>query len=57
MKLRVCLILAATMLNGCLVGPDYKRPAAAIPENFRAPEPLPAPQAASFANLKWFEVP
>jgi len=38
------------------VGPDYKRPAAAIPENFRAPEPLPAPQAASFANLKWFEV-
>jgi multidrug efflux system outer membrane protein len=27
-----------------------------IPENFRAPSPLPAPQAASLADLKWFEV-
>jgi multidrug efflux system outer membrane protein len=28
----------------------------AVPPNFRAPTPLPAPQAASLANLKWFEV-
>jgi multidrug efflux system outer membrane protein len=27
-----------------------------VPENFRAPEPLPPPQAASLADLKWFEV-
>ena len=25
-------------------------------QTFRAPEPLPAPQAASLADLKWWEV-
>jgi outer membrane protein, multidrug efflux system len=56
MKRRAGLVLAAMMSTGCVVGPNYKRPTVAIPENFRAPEPLPAPQAASFANLKWFEI-
>src|SRR3989442_766797 len=56
MKCRIPLILAAALCAGCAVGPDYKRPATAIPANFRAPEPLPAPQAASLADLKWFEV-
>ncbi len=51
----VC-VLAAGMLTGCAVGPNYSRPAVAIPQNFRAPEPLPAAQAASLADLKWFEV-
>jgi NodT family efflux transporter outer membrane factor (OMF) lipoprotein len=41
---------------GCMVGPNYKRPAVAVPATFRAPEPLPAGQAASLADLKWFEV-
>jgi multidrug efflux system outer membrane protein len=27
-----------------------------IPQNFRAPDPLPAPQATSVADLKWWEV-
>src|SRR3989442_532295 len=56
MKRRIPLILAAALCAGCVVGPNYKRPATAIPANFRAPEPLPAPQAASLADLKWFEV-
>jgi len=56
MKRRAGLALAAMMLTGCVVGPNYQRPTVAIPENFRAPEPLPPPQAASFANLKWFEI-
>jgi multidrug efflux system outer membrane protein len=56
MKRRAGLVLAAMMSTACVVGPNYKRPAVAIPENFRAPEPLPAPQAVSFANLKWFEI-
>jgi multidrug efflux system outer membrane protein len=47
---------AAALLTGCTVGPNYKRPQVAVPANFRAPEPLPAPQAESFADLKWFEV-
>jgi len=53
-----CLAIAAggILLAACKVGPNYKRPPAAVPPNFRAPSPLPAPQAASLANLKWFEV-
>ena len=31
-------------------------PPCTVPANFRAPEPLPPPQAASLADLKWFEV-
>ena len=50
-------VFAATMvlcLSGCLVGPDYRRPPAAIPPQFRAamtPDAVP-----SIADLKWFEV-
>jgi multidrug efflux system outer membrane protein len=47
---------AALALAGCTVGPNYNRPALTVPENFRAPDPAPAPQAASLADLKWFEV-
>jgi multidrug efflux system outer membrane protein len=46
----------AIVLAGCTVGPNYRRPAVATPASFRAPEPLPADQAASLADLKWFEV-
>jgi outer membrane protein, multidrug efflux system len=38
------------------VGPNYKRPSIATPQSFRAPDPLPPREAASFADLKWFEV-
>jgi multidrug efflux system outer membrane protein len=38
------------------MGPNYVRPTVATPQAFRAPEPLPSPQAASLADLKWFEV-
>jgi multidrug efflux system outer membrane protein len=51
-----CLSIVAALLTGCTFGPNYKRPQVSVPANFRAPEPLPAPQAASFADLKWFEV-
>ncbi len=49
-------ILFAIVGAGCMVGPDYKRPAVATPGTFRAPEPLPPSQGASLADLKWFEV-
>jgi outer membrane protein, multidrug efflux system len=51
-----CLSIVAALLTGCTFGPNYKRPQVAVPANFRAPEPLPPPQAASLADLKWFEV-
>src|ERR1700735_5571036 len=49
-------ILAVSVMTACTVGPNYKRPSLAIPQNFRAPDPLPAPQASSLADLKWWEV-
>lgn len=50
------IAVAAATLAGCTVGPNYKRPQIAVPESFRAPEPLPESQGASLADLKWFEV-
>jgi multidrug efflux system outer membrane protein len=52
----ISVTAAAALLSGCAVGPDYKRPALPVPESFRAPQPLPVQQAASLADLKWFEV-
>lgn len=49
-------VLLAAFGAGCTLGPNYKRPAVPSPANFRAPEPLPSGQAASLADLKWFEV-
>jgi outer membrane protein, multidrug efflux system len=50
------IAVAAVTLAGCTVGPNYKRPQLAVPNSFRAPEPLPESQGASLADLKWFEV-
>lgn len=52
----VGIAVAAVMLAGCTVGPNYMRPRVAVPESFRAPAPLPESQGASLADLKWFEV-
>jgi multidrug efflux system outer membrane protein len=46
----------ALSLAGCTVGPNYVRPTVPAPAAFRAPEPLPAAEAASLADLKWFDV-
>jgi multidrug efflux system outer membrane protein len=55
-KFSLTAIPFALLLAGCTVGPNYERPAISTPHSFRAPEPLPADQAASLADLKWFEV-
>jgi outer membrane protein, multidrug efflux system len=48
--------LAAVLLAGCTVGPNYHRPAVQTPNSFRAPTPLPANDPTSLADLKWWEV-
>ena len=48
--------LSLSLLVGCTVGPNYQRPKLATPAQFRAPEPLPATDAYSLADLKWFEL-
>src|SRR5579872_443137 len=50
------LLLSTIILSGCAVGPNFHRPIVQTPPSFRAPEPLPAPQAESLADLKWWEV-
>ena len=49
-------LLAAALLSGCVVGPNYQRPAITTPAAFRAAGPTPANDPASLADLKWFEV-
>jgi multidrug efflux system outer membrane protein len=56
MSQRTLLILFAGLSAGCAVGPNYQRPLVTVPPSFRAPATLPPDQAASFADLKWFEV-
>jgi hypothetical protein len=52
MRARTFLILLASLSAGCVVGPNYKRPAIAVPASFRAPDPLPPSQGAAIADLK-----
>jgi outer membrane protein, multidrug efflux system len=57
MRHRVTAVLiAASFLTNCTVGPNYHRPSVQVPQSFHAPEPLPDSQAVSFADLKWWEV-
>lgn len=48
----VSALLVATLLSGCAIGPNYKRPAVAQPETFRGQA---AAEAASFADAPWWE--
>jgi multidrug efflux system outer membrane protein len=62
------LALAAVLLGGCAVGPDYKRPPITSPEEFRGrpaePSPASAPAEAgspaapaeSLADAAWWEI-
>jgi multidrug efflux system outer membrane protein len=50
---RVALaVLPALLLSGCAVGPNYKRPAVAVPDQYRGATPDPA----SLADKKWSEL-
>ncbi len=51
--MKLCtLVIAALALCGCTVGPNYKRPQADLPAQFRGPEAASA-NAASFGDEKW----
>lgn len=52
----IAMVATAIALTGCTVGPNYHRPQVPVPTSFRAPEPLPESEAASLADLKWFDV-
>jgi multidrug efflux system outer membrane protein len=50
-------LLIALLISGCMVGPDYKRPAATVPTEFRGVSPEAAKaEAASLGDQKWWDV-
>jgi len=52
---RILLVACiATVLTGCLVGPNYNRPGVPTPTQFRAGEPQPGP--VSLGDVKWFDL-
>ncbi len=48
------VLLAAAVLAGCMVGPDYKRPAVTAPGQFRSQ--IGPAEASSIADLPWWQV-
>ncbi len=52
--IRVALALAAAGLCACAIGPNYERPDVADPARYRGW--VEAPEAASLADLPWWEV-
>jgi len=52
----IVALMATSLLTNCTVGPNYQRPVVQVPQTFHAPEPLPVAQAASLADLKWWQV-
>ena len=54
----LCAMLCCELLVSCAVGPKYHRPAVQTPNAFRdiAPDPQQQAQAASYADLPWWQV-
>jgi multidrug efflux system outer membrane protein len=55
MKRSVPLLIAASLLTGCAVGPNYKRPTVSVPPAFRSAG-TPTTDATSIADTKWFDL-
>ena len=58
MKKLITLVLLVSLVSGCAVGPDYKRPTTSVPSTYRGLTPEQAAKAspASLADEKWWEV-
>ena len=53
MRARFCLLaIAAVLLGGCTLGPDYERPELDLPASYVQP----VEEGASFANTPWWEL-
>ena len=48
----ICTVVAAALVGGCAIGPNYKRPAVAEPPAFRGQATA---EPASFADAPWWE--
>ena len=54
MKKALAPLLAVLLVAGCTVGPDYKRPEQAVPENHRGLAGAATPE--SLADLSWWQL-
>jgi len=54
MRRILLIICTVATFTGCMVGPNYKRPAVAAPAQFRGGEAQPG--AASLGDTKWFDL-
>jgi outer membrane protein, multidrug efflux system len=54
----LCAMMAAILMAGCTVGPNYHRPAVQTPATYRAlgENTQVQPQVASYADLPWWQV-
>ena len=53
----IMFTLVASLLTGCAVGPNYRRPAVKAPDVFRGgPDATPPTDLTSLADVKWFEL-
>jgi outer membrane protein, multidrug efflux system len=52
---KLAFLSVLVLLSGCAVGPNYKRPAANVPTDYRAAI-TPAAPASSLGNEKWWDV-
>jgi multidrug efflux system outer membrane protein len=56
-KLMGFAAVAATVLAGCMLGPDYQRPTLPLPAQYRdAERPAPGQESTSLADLQWFQL-
>jgi multidrug efflux system outer membrane protein len=53
MRSRLLIVGLTTVLTGCMVGPNYKRPDVPAPPNFRGEA---QPTATSLGDVKWFDL-
>jgi outer membrane protein, multidrug efflux system len=54
----ISVILASSLIGGCAVGPNYKRPSVNVPGTYRGAVPQEAeqPAAESLGDQKWWEL-
>jgi len=57
-RVLVTVILASSLISGCMVGPNYHRPVVPTPTVYRDlnENPQAQAQAASYADLRWWQV-
>ncbi|MBV6434237.1 MAG: Outer membrane protein OprM [Bryobacteraceae bacterium] len=48
------VLVVASGLTGCMVGPNYRRPAVSIPDSYRGA--ISPPESESLADLEWWKV-